>query len=505
MAIFAVDTDGVSGSYSSLNAALAALPATFTADNTITLAASTSVKDTTSCAATVIDTTSSYTLTITPSDDNYIYSPADTAELSFIHSFGMTYNITIDGVQFEKPSMSANYQPILSFDAIRDGVIIVKNSSFISQQTGTARERLIETTLNVSYNATLTIVNNYLRTKGTSTSTAVSCINHGSDRPTYVYNNTFVGRRANLTNASNALYINNIIDTVAAGGTVSGSSDYNMFSGAFDFSGTNDEQSQSFTFTDLSSDDVHLESGDTGARGKATDLSSDANFAFDYDQDNVTRSAWDAGAFEFVSGGVELTGNLEPIFSSGGQITQSQVIQGNLEPIFTSAGQIDQSQTLVGNLEPVFLSAGQIEQSQEIQGNLQPIFTSGGQIVQVTGVELVGNLEPIFTSAGEIEQTQFIVGNLEPIFTSGGQIEVVGDVELVGNLQPIFTSSGEITQAQEIQGNLEPIFTTGGRIVVDGELDLDNALLLGTYTPEERLTLASYTPTDKLILGTYTR
>ncbi len=300
MAEYNVDTDGVSQAYSNLNGALGALPDPFTEDNTIHLSASTGVKDTTDASSIVIDTTSIYTLTIT-ADDEYTYSPPDASKLEFDHAFGNTYNIIIDGVNFEKPSMSANTQALFHLNGIRDGEIIVKNSRFISDSGITNREWLIILGLGSAYNATVTFVNNYVRTKGSSTHSLQTCIVHAENRPAYMYNNTIVGYRANYTDASNALYMNNIIDTTVTGGAVSASAEYNMFSGAFDFGGDNDEQSKTFTFVNLGTDDVHLQSGDIGARGKGTDLSADGNFAFDYDKDGITRSAWDAGAFEYVT------------------------------------------------------------------------------------------------------------------------------------------------------------------------------------------------------------
>ena len=286
MATITVDTDGVSGDHANLNAALGALADPFTEAMIISCDASTGVKDTTDASGIIIDTTTNYTLTIVGTDD-YIFSPADANKLGFDQAFGNFYNIIIDGVNFEKPSQSANYQPTIEILNIRDGDIIIKNSRVISNSGITNRERMIHLATNVSFNAEIFLINNYLRTKGSATHTATGCIAHISDSPVFVYNNTIIGQQANYNNAANALYINNIIQTITSTYTVSASSNYNMFSGAFDFGGAQDEQSQTFVFEDLSSDDVHLDSTDTGARGKGTDLSSDANFPFDYDQDGV--------------------------------------------------------------------------------------------------------------------------------------------------------------------------------------------------------------------------
>jgi len=56
-------------------------------------------------------------------------------------------------------------------------------------------------------------------------------------------------------------------------------------------------------FKDQPNDDYHLASADTTCRGNGTDLSADANYAFDDDIDGETRSAWDIGADEYSASG----------------------------------------------------------------------------------------------------------------------------------------------------------------------------------------------------------
>lgn len=62
-------------------------------------------------------------------------------------------------------------------------------------------------------------------------------------------------------------------------------------------SGTGSRSNQTFTFVDAANGDLHLTSGDTGAKGYGTDLSADANYAITLDIDGATRSGtWDIGA-----------------------------------------------------------------------------------------------------------------------------------------------------------------------------------------------------------------
>ncbi len=60
-------------------------------------------------------------------------------------------------------------------------------------------------------------------------------------------------------------------------------------------SGTGARTSQTFTFADDTSDDLHITSGDAGARNFGVDLSADGTFAFDDDIDGALWDVWDIG------------------------------------------------------------------------------------------------------------------------------------------------------------------------------------------------------------------
>ena len=304
MITITVDTDGTSGDYSTLSAALASLSVPLTEDVTINCSASTDAKDTTAVTCDQ-DTTEDYRLYII-GDGDYILSlsDADSCIVDYDDSGECHNNVTFDNVRFEKASMSANYQSVLQINSPRDGQIIVKNCTFIGVDSNTYRDRMIIINANSSYNATAVFVNNLIIGLNTNTNGASACIYHQSTRPVYMYNNTIVGRQCNFGSQANALYINNIINTSVSNYTVSTSSDYNMFSGAFDFGGDNDEQEVTFDFENTATFDYHLTADDTGAKDKGTDLSSDDNYAFSTDKDGDTRSGtWDVGAYEYTSGG----------------------------------------------------------------------------------------------------------------------------------------------------------------------------------------------------------
>ena len=62
------------------------------------------------------------------------------------------------------------------------------------------------------------------------------------------------------------------------------------------------------TYVNSGGDDFHLDSSDTVAKGNGTDLSGDANYAFDDDIDGDTMSDWPIGFDEPVAGGADEIG-----------------------------------------------------------------------------------------------------------------------------------------------------------------------------------------------------
>ncbi len=165
--------------------------------------------------------------------------------------------------------------------------------------------------------------------------------------PVY-YNNTIIGGKYGFHGLdANQLLKGNLVSgaiTSNYNGTFSSSSNYNASDDATDTGGANDNPSATFSFVAPGSDDYHLAVGDTGARGKATDLSADGVFAFDDDIDNDTRSTWDCGADEFVSAGDALTA--DDLTSGTPTIDQSTIAQIHgiiADDITSGISTIDQS------------------------------------------------------------------------------------------------------------------------------------------------------------------
>jgi len=302
MTYITVDTDGVSGDYASQSAAVAALPATFTDDITITCSASTDVDDTAQVIFTQ-NTTASYRLYIIGSTNYRHVSNNQTDWFRFTLGSSTNYcNITVDGINFIKTSINANYQSCISTAGFRYGLLIFKNC-YILTPASTYRDRAIYITGTVGSGGVIVLANNVIISRGTAIHTGNAPIYCAIDHDVYAYNNTIKAYRGwtGVTTANLRLK-NNIIKSTAAGTAVHADSDYNTFSGAFSTGGAHDRQSQTFTFTDEDNLDFHLDSDDTGAQDDGVDLSEDATYPVTTDKDGVARGTPpDCGAYEVVS------------------------------------------------------------------------------------------------------------------------------------------------------------------------------------------------------------
>lgn len=142
----------------------------------------------------------------------------------------------------------------------------------------------------------------------------------------YVYNNTVYNcRRGIVTNSTNQLLKNNICDSnqgdfaFVAGPNASSTNNLSSDSSVSTY-GTG---SANPSYADEASDDFHLASGDTAARGNGADLSADANLAFSDDIDGDSRSAWDIGADEFVGAGGDASTSVAGSASTSAQGTSA--------------------------------------------------------------------------------------------------------------------------------------------------------------------------------------
>lgn len=314
MTTITVDTDGTSGDYSSLAAAVAALPDPLTDDYTIECSASTGTADTLSAQLTIdVDTESTYRLTITRADSNYELETPGSHEVYITGGFDIVSNITFEGLVIKNTSRAANYDPCLMIGGARDGQIIL-DSCWIEDAVSGHRDRTVDISLDhTSYpDASVVVVNCVLWSRSTN-GTASAPFEFYDNPEAIFYNNTIISESCNAIFSpsagvlTNTVWVNNLFDVGSTdliyndNDTLGSGSDYNA-STTDDLTGGNDRTSQTFTFVDAANGDFHLASGDSGARGHGTDLSSDATYAFSDDYDGESRSSWDIGAFEYTSG-----------------------------------------------------------------------------------------------------------------------------------------------------------------------------------------------------------
>lgn len=138
----------------------------------------------------------------------------------------------------------------------------------------------------------------------------------------YVYNSVCVdgGGTAGFIGAAAVRYKNCLAENAGINDWSSGSHADSSNNAASDTTapGGSSRQSQTFTFVASGSNDWHLATGDTGANDFGTDLSGDANYAFDDDIDSELFDTWDIGFDDNAPGTAGLS---DP--SPVGQLTQS--------------------------------------------------------------------------------------------------------------------------------------------------------------------------------------
>ena len=283
-----------------------------TDDETINCLASSGSDDTTPAVIGLIDTTTNYRMTIKDYDGTYrLYIDASAANaVDLTRASAHYYNITFDGIEMLMHSSSANYQQAIDLNDLRQGEFRIVNCK-IHEEAHIYRSRLIDIQTNgVTYTTPYIVANNLVICRGTAAHSANAGIYFsGGDPVVAVYNNTFIGSAGDTYCYSgtgdddNTTFTNNLFEDCGDPGADPGTASYNMFSGAFDFGGTGDDQSQTYTFVDTT--DYRLAAGDVGAQGLGTDLSGDGVYAVSTDIDGNARhaSAPDAGCSEYTAAG----------------------------------------------------------------------------------------------------------------------------------------------------------------------------------------------------------
>ena len=323
MTTLTVDTDGVSGTYSSLSAAIAALPATFDDDFTIECSASTGVADTTGVT---LPATGSYELIVKPASGQehngvwntsiYRLETADERALGMV-SVQATGTHIIDGLQIRRTTTTAHSSPVvLTTISMRTGSYTLRGCIVRGPANASYRARTIQVGGDGRFTPKHVFVNNIIYDNEGASSATNSVFYTAAAQGTgdvFLYSNTIIGgeflgyQLYREVDQQAWKFVNNIITTGALGNNTADCIDavvganYNAFSEAIDFGGANDRQSQTFSFTDSDADDYSLTSDDTGALNHGTDLSADADYPFNTDIVGTTRTGtWDIGAFEFA-------------------------------------------------------------------------------------------------------------------------------------------------------------------------------------------------------------
>lgn len=317
MAVYDVNTDG-GGSYASMSAAEAALPATFFEDHEIT------------CDGAADDTTrtiysgfsaGAYRVTVKPATGNDRGPTWD--DTLYALSVDESWNPAIDvqaagviiqGLQIENRATANQYRGVRLAESADIVDCIIRHTTSVP---GTSTNNPGIDLDSLAANTTANVINNIIHGWGVGVYTAWG--NNGITLA--IYNNTVVeqggdglhiiGGTGNIAlNLTNNISNNN------------GSADYNLSSfttfnhatNISDDTSSPDAASQNIllTFADAQNGDYRLDATDTAAIDAGTDLSGDSVYPFNTDCVGITRpqgSAWDIGAYEYSSGGTTPVSN----------------------------------------------------------------------------------------------------------------------------------------------------------------------------------------------------
>ncbi len=291
MAIFTVDTDGVTGDYSGLDAAINGI-GDLTENDTINCQASTGVADTT--VITIDVNMNGYTLTI--------------------NGEGMSSTLGLDTAKYRIVTTGQGDRGAIDITASGGGEIVINELQIDSNATthghgikissGTTDVTLSKTYIRLTragayfnYGLETTIVHTlkvsncvFVIDGGTPTNANQTAIqfNNGS-AVGYVYNNTF----SNWYHALNE-----------AAGTLNATNDGAVDSVSTDFNITNGSTATNSGATPTFSSGFLLASGDATWKDAGTDLSGDVNLAVTDDAlGNARSGSYDIGAHEFIAVG----------------------------------------------------------------------------------------------------------------------------------------------------------------------------------------------------------
>lgn len=213
--------------------------------------------------------------------------------------------VIVNDLNIEVLGMNANYQGCIAQGAIGSGTVNEFNRCRLKAYPSTTlRHRTFSITLSTA--ARTCIVRNCLIWNALPNNASIAnsqmFIESGA---VYLYNNTIVGAYNSVYATGGTTYARNniFIPSNAVAGTWAAGSNYNSTTKATATGGANDRVNQTFTFTNESTGDFSLTSGDTGAKDAGENLSA-VTYGFSDDILSATRSdPWSIGAWEFITGG----------------------------------------------------------------------------------------------------------------------------------------------------------------------------------------------------------
>lgn len=321
-----VDTDGVSGDYSSLSAAISAEAKNLvTADEALTIIcqASTGVSDTANVTVNGFTTDATRTLTIKQADaerHNGVYNSSNyelattSGECLIIQD---DYTI-IDGLQIDQQDTSSGTHDIIRVDNSQG--VVLKNICALTNSGGTGNAGTSRFYINFNTAFTTRVIEIYncmlftrdgITVDQTNTGVTDAIIyNNGIASSEFSGNNRYGIRLQRSLGTLNAWVKNNYMINYGAFGT--GGADYSVSGVVSVTTATNTTQDNtspdgaSFrgtnpTWEDIFGLDFRLDPTDTGATDKGTDLSTDPSGKLSFTEDGAgfdRFGTWDIGPFE---------------------------------------------------------------------------------------------------------------------------------------------------------------------------------------------------------------
>ena len=212
------------------------------------------------------------------------------------------------------------------------------------------------------------------------------------------------------------------------------------------------------TFENEGTDDFHLGSGDTAARGKGTDLSSDADLVVTDDIDGDTRSAWDVGADEYTASGTSVSGTgIGPAPTATGTAKAKRKASGTgVGPAPTATGTATRKVSVSGTgVGPATTASGTAKAKRKASGTgVGPAPTASGTVTAAAAKECSGTgIGPAPTASGTVAPREISVSGTGLGSGPSATGTAVRKVSVTGTgAGPAATASGTTTRKVSVSG-----------------------------------------------------